>query len=288
MIDSISAFSKNIIYVPDETFKRQKNGWLKKLGFNFKLANNGYLNIFGQLSEFWNIVNNISDTNYPLIPLNDLNLALQTFEDVFHIRLNDLDLTRLDLALDVNFDIFIDLNNLDILSKNYEVKTFSKLDSSVMFSQKNGENVRLIFYQNAAKGRPEGIRFETRFLKTSVPYKHLSQITEDKIKSIIIPLIEFHLDKVNYKNDLPELNNILKKVTYSEVRNEIYKHGLLLIENKKFYQYKELLKSNGLDRHSLKRLEDERNEVLLRSSNGLLEDPIKRISKQLNILKNEF
>lgn len=285
MIDSISAFSKNIIYVPDQTFKRQKNGWLKKLGFNFKLANNGYLNIYGQLSEFWNIVNNISDTNFPLIPLEDLNLALQTFEDVFHIRLNDLDLTRLDLALDVNFDIFIDLNNLDILSKNYEVKTFSKLDSSVMFSQKNGENIRLIFYQNAAKGRPEGIRFETRFLKTSVPYKHLSQITEDKIKSIIIPLMEFHLDKVNYKNDIQELDHNIKKITYSEVRNVLYRYGLVMVENRKFYQYKEYLKSNGLDRHSLKRLEDERNEVLINSSNGLIQDPIKTILKQLKQLR---
>ena len=285
MIDSISAFSKNIIYVPDESFKRKKNGWLKKLGFNFKIANNGYLNIYGELSKFWNIVNNISDTNFPLIPLEDLNLALQTFEDVFHIRLNDLDLTRLDLALDVNFDIFIDLNNLDILSKNYEVKTFSKLDSSIMFSQKAGQNVRLIFYQNGPKGRPDGIRFETRFLNTSVPYKHLSQITEDKIKSIIIPLMEFHLENVNYKNDLPELNSILKKVTYSEVRNEIYKYGLVLIENKKFYQFKDYLKANGLDRHSLKRLEDERNEVLINSSNGLIQDPIKTILKQLKQLQ---
>lgn len=285
MIDSISAFSKNIIYVPDQTFKRQKNGWLKKLGFNFKIANNGYLNIYGELSKFWNIINNISDTNYPLIPLEDLNLALQTFEDVFHIRLNDLDLTRLDLALDVNFDIFIDLNNLDILSKNYEVKTFSKLDSSVVFSQKNGQNLRLVFYQNGPMGRPEGIRFETRFLKTSVPYKHLSQITEDKIKSIIIPIMEFHLQNVNYKNDLPELNSIIKKVTYSEVRNEIYKYGLVLIENKKFYQFKDSLKANGLDRHSLKRLEDERNEVLINSSNGLLQDPIKIILKQLKQLQ---
>ena len=285
MIDSISAFSKNIIYVPDESFKRQKNGWLKKLGFNFKIASNGYLNIYGELSKFWNIINNISDTNFPLIPLEDLNLALQTFEDVFHIRLNDLDLTRLDLALDLNFDIFIDLNNLDILSKNYEVKTFSKLDSSIMFSQKNGENIRLVFYQNAPKGRPEGIRFETRFLKTSVPYKHLSQITEDKIKSIIIPLMEFHLEKVNYKNDLPELDTIIKKTTYSEVRNVIYRYGLIMVENRKFHQFKDYLKGNGLDRHSLKRLEDERNEVLINSSNGLIEDPIKTILKQLKQLR---
>jgi hypothetical protein len=285
MIDSIEAYSRNVIYIPDETFKRQKNGWLKKLGFNFKIATNGYLNIRGQLSQFWNIINNISDTNFPLIPLNDLNLALQTFEDVFHIRLNDLDLTRLDLALDVNFDIYIDLNNLDILSKNYEVKTFSKLDTSVMFSQKVGENVRLVFYQNGPKGRPEGLRFETRFLKTSVPYKHLSQITEDKIKSIIIPLIEFHLEKVVYKNDLTELDNNLKKVTFSEVRNVIYRYGLLIIDNKKFHQYKAYLKGNGLDRHSLKRLEDERNEVLINSSNGLIQDPIKNILKQLNELR---
>jgi hypothetical protein len=285
MIDSIEAYSRNVIYIPDETFKRQKNGWLKKLGFNFKISTNGYLNIRGQLSEFWNIINNISDTNFPLIPLNDLNLALQTFEDVFRIRLNDLDLTRLDLALDLNFDIYIDLNNLDILSKNYEVKTFSKLDTSVMFSQKAGENVRLIFYQNGPKGRPEGLRFETRFLKTSVPYKHLSQITEDKIKSIIIPLIEFHLEKVVYKNDIPELNKNLKKVTFSEVRNVIYKYGLLIIDNKSFHQYKAHLKGNGLDRHSLKRLEDERNEVLINSSNGLIQDPIKNILKQLNQLK---
>jgi hypothetical protein len=285
MIDSIEAYSRNVIYIPDETFKRQKNGWLKKLGFNFKIATNGYLNIRGQLSEFWNIINNISDTNFPLIPLNDLNLALQTFEDVFHIRLNDLDLTRLDLALDVNFDIYIDLNNLDILSKNYEVKTFSQLDTSVMFSQKVGENVRLVFYQNGPKGRPEGLRFETRFLKTSVPYKHLSQITEDKIKSIIIPLIEFHLEKVVYKNDLTELDNNLKKVTFSEVRNVIYRYGLLIIDNKKFHQYKAYLKGNGLDRHSLKRLEDERNEVLINSSNGLIQDPIKNILKQLNQLR---
>jgi hypothetical protein len=285
MIDSIEAYSRNVIYIPDETFKRQKNGWLKKLGFNFKIATNGYLNIRGQLSQFWNIINNISDTNFPLIPLNDLNLALQTFEDVFHIRLNDLDLTRLDLALDVNFDIYIDLNNLDILSKNYEVKTFSKLDTSVMFSQKVGENVRLVFYQNGPKGRPEGLRFETRFLKTSVPYKHLSQITEDKIKSIIIPLIEFHLEKVVYKNDLTELDNNLKKVTFSEVRNVIYRYGLLIIDNKKFHQYKAYLKGNGLDRHSLKRLEDERNEVLINSSNGLIQDPIKNILKQLNQLR---
>ena len=285
MIDSIEAFSKNIIYIPDETFKRQKNGWLKKLGFNFKISTNGYLNIRGQLSEFWNIINNISDTNFPLIPLNDLNLALQTFEDVFRIRLNDLDLTRLDLALDLNFDIYIDLNNLDILSKNYEVKTFSKLDTSVMFSQKAGENVRLIFYQNGPKGRPEGLRFETRFLKTSVPYKHLSQITEDKIKSIIIPLIEFHLEKVVYKNDLTELDHNLKKVTFSEVRNVIYKYGLLIIDNKSFHHYKAYLKGNGLDRHSLKRLEDERNEVLINSANGLIQDPIKNILKQLNQLK---
>jgi hypothetical protein len=212
-------------------------------------------------------------------------LALQTFEDVFRIRLNDLDLTRLDLALDVNFDIYIDLNNLDILSKNYEVKTFSKLDTSVMFSQKVGENVRLVFYQNGPKGRPEGLRFETRFLKTSVPYKHLSQITEDKIKSIIIPLIEFHLEKVVYKNDLTELDNNLKKVTFSEVRNVIYRYGLLIIDNKKFHQYKAYLKGNGLDRHSLKRLEDERNEVLINSSNGLIQDPIKNILKQLNQLR---
>jgi hypothetical protein len=285
MIDSIEAYSRNVIYIPDETFKRQKNGWLKKLGFNFKIATNGYLNIRGQLSQFWNIINNISDTNFPLIPLNDLNLALQTFEDVFHIRLNDLDLTRLDLALDVNFDIYIDLNNLDILSKNYEVKTFSQLDTSVMFSQKAGENVRLVFYQNGPKGRPEGLRFETRFLKTSVPYKHLSQITEDKIKSIIIPLIEFHLEKVVYKNDLTELDNNIKKVTFSEVRNVIYRYGLLIIDNKKFHQYKAYLKGNGLDRHSLKRLEDERNEVLINSSNGLIQDPIKNILKQLNQLR---
>jgi hypothetical protein len=285
MIDSIEAYSRNVIYIPDETFKRQKNGWLKKLGFNFKIATNGYLNIRGQLSQFWNIINNISDTNFPLIPLSDLNLALQTFEDVFRIRLNDLDLTRLDLALDVNFDIYIDLNNLDILSKNYEVKTFSQLDTSVMFSQKAGENVRLVFYQNGPKGRPEGLRFETRFLKTSVPYKHLSQITEDKIKSIIIPLIEFHLEKVVYKNDLTELDNNIKKVTFSEVRNVIYRYGLLIIDNKKFHQYKAYLKSNGLDRHSLKRLEDERNEVLINSSNGLIQDPIKNILKQLNELR---
>jgi hypothetical protein len=285
MIDTLQGFSK-VPIILDKTFIRANNGYLKKNGIYFKLATNGYLNFFGSLSEFWNKINGISVSNYPLIPLNDLELCLQTFEDFFNIRLNDVDLRRLDVAVDLEYSIFFDLNKLDIINKEYEVKTFSKLDSSIMFSQKKDNNIRLLFYQNAAKNRPPGLRFETRYLKKSVPFVYGSEIKAEKIINYIVPFMELNLNKIVYKNEIFDLNQDIKKLTYGEIRNTIYKHGLLNLDNKTFYQLIDHLKNLGLDRHNMKRIIDDRNAVLISSSNTLINDPIKLILNNLNIIKN--
>jgi hypothetical protein len=287
MVDTLQGFSKVPILL-DNTFVRANNGYLKKNGIYFKLASNGYLNFYGSLSEFWNKTNEISNTNYPLIPLNDLNLCLQTFEDFFNIRLNDVDLRRLDVAVDLEYSIFFDLNKLDIIDKNYEVKTFSKIDSSIMFSQKKDNNIRLLFYQNAAKNRPPGLRFETRYLKKSVPFIYGSDIKPEKIKNYIVPFMELNLNKIIYKNEIFDLNQDIKKITYGEIRNSIYKHGLLNLDNKSFYQFIEHVKNLGLDRHNVKRIIDERNQVLINSNKALIDDPIKLIINNLNLIKNGF
>lgn len=287
MIDTVQGFSK-VPIILDKTFIRSNNGYLKKNGIYFKLSPNGYLNFYGSLSEFWNKINEISVSNYPLIPLKDLDLCLQTFEDFFNIRLNDIDLKRLDVAVDLEYSIFFDLNKLDIINKDYEVKTFSKLDSSIMFSQKKDNNIRLLFYQNAAKNRPQGLRFETRYLKKSIPFVYGSELKSEKIKKFVIPFMELNLEKIIYKNEVFDLNQDIKKITYGEIRNTIYKHGLLNLDNKSFYQFIEHVKNLGLDRHNIKRILDERNQVLINSTSTLINDPIKLILNNLNNIKNGF
>jgi len=287
MIDSLQLFSKYPIEL-DRTFIRSNNGYNRKLGFNFKLATNGYLNVYGSLSEFWNKINNISETNYPLIPINEIEFALNTFEEIFNIRLNDIDVKRIDFSIDLNYNIFFDLNNLEIINKNYDVKTFSKLESSVMFSQKKNNNIRLLFYQNAAKNRPAGIRFETRYFKNSVPFIYGSQIKIDKIIDHIIPNMELHLGNVIYKNENININIQDKKLNYSEIRNFIYQYGLHIMDNKAFTQILDNLKNAGTDRHILKRITDERNEILLKNSTNLINDPVKLLLNNLKQIKNGF
>jgi hypothetical protein len=157
-----------------------------------------------------------------------------------------------------------------------------------MFSQKKDNNIRLLFYQNAAKNRPVGLRFETRYLKKSVPFVYGSEIKAEKIINYIVPFMELNLNKIVYKNEVFDLNQDIKKITYGEIRNTIYKHGLLNVDNKTFYQLIEHLKNLGLDRHNMKRIIDDRNAVLISSSNTLINDPIKLILNNLNNIKNGF
>lgn len=285
MIDSIQGFSK-FGFTPDQSFKRLKNGYLKKYGFNFKLANNGYLNLYGQLSEFYNLVNGISDTNYPLIPIHEIEDALLLFEDVFGIRLNDIDIKRIDFAVDIEYQIFIDLNNLDLINKNYTVKYFDKLNTSVTFSQKKDNNIRLVFYQNESMNRKPGIRFETRFLKRSVPFRIASEIKSGKIIDFIIPFMEMQVSNLTYKESELNIDLEANKYNYSQLKNHYYSIGLISEDNKTFNLKLEYLKANGMDRHTIKRIRDERNSLIVKNESTLHTNPKQIILKTINNVKN--
>lgn len=287
MIDTIQGFSKSG-FIPDQTFKRMNSGYLKKYAFNFKLAPNGYLNLYGELSTFYNLLNGISDTNYPLIPIDEIENALLLFEDVFSIRLNDLDIKRIDFAVDIEFQIFIDLNNLDLINKDYTVKYFDKLNTSVTFSQKKDNNIRLVFYQNEAKNRNPGIRFETRFLKRSVPFATAGSIKTGKIIEHIIPFMELQVNKLTYKEREQIIHLEAEKHNFTQLKNHYYNIGLISEDNKTFNMKLEYLKANGTDRHTLKRIRDERNSLIIGNEDKLLTDPKQLILNTIKNVKNGF
>lgn len=277
MVDSIYGNNKKTL-VPillDDTFKRSRDGYLNKYGIKFILKPNGRYNFRGSLSEFWNRINDISNTNYPLLPLKDLNTCLNAFEDVFNIRLNDIDITRIDCSVDVDYDVFINLNSLDIVDKQYDVKVFEKFETSVSFFQKK-EFIVLLFYQNAAMGRPDGVRYETRFNKNAVPFKYGSEINEDKIRKIILPFMENKLNQVYFKNEdfNPQLE---QKPTYKTVSRNIYEYGLMQVPNQAFIQLMNVCKNKGMERHQVNRIINERNTVLIETNSLLIDDPIKKI-----------
>jgi hypothetical protein len=121
-----------------------------------------------------------------------------------------------------------------------------------------------------------------------VTFIYGSDIKPEKIKNYIVPFMELNLNKIIYKNEIFDLNQDIKKITYGEIRNTIYKHGLLNLDNKAFYQFIEHVKNLGLDRHNIKRIIDERNQVLINTNKGLVDDPIKLILNNLNNIKNGF
>lgn len=282
MVDSLHLKSMETVKL-DNSFRKSNKfrNFSSKLGFNFRIFYNGHTVIHGSLSEFYNKINEISSTNYPLIPLDCIDLAINAFSDIFEFRPGYLDVTRFDLAIDSNLENIYDLKNITDTSKRFTAGLYDEKKESIYFHAKKDKLV-ILFYQNYDKpGRPPGIRYETRFVN-NIPVKILPELNKKKIENII-PFLDHNLNSFIYKVDNYDIfYDQTEKIGYKDVKEIIYKAGLIHIDTMKFNSFIKLLKTKNVDRHIISRLERERNNAILESQDQLIVNPLDIIRNQLN------
>ena len=288
MIDSIHLKTFETVKI-DNTFRKSNRfrNFNTKLGFNFRILFDGKTIINGSLSEFYNKINEISNTNYPLIPINDIDLAINAFTDIFNFKPGYLDITRLDLAVDCNIDNIYDLKNIIDPTKKFKTGLYNELNNSIYFLAKKDKLV-ILFYQNYDKpGRPPGIRYETRFVN-NIPVKILPELSKKKIQNIV-PYLDHNLNGFNYKVESFDIfHNQNKKLTYKEINKLFYTSGLIHVNTMSFNNFIKLLKNEKTDRHVIKRLENERNNAIKEAEKQLIINPLDLLRNQLNSIIYEF
>ena len=282
MVDSLHLKTPETIKI-DESFRKSNKfrNFSSKLGFNFRVIWNKQTIIHGSLSEFYNKINEISNTNYPLIPLDCIDLAINAFSDIFEFSPGYLDITRLDLAVDCNLENIYDLKNIIDNSKKFTAGLYDEKKESIYFYAKK-ENLVILFYQNFDKpGRPPGIRYETRFIK-NIPVKILPELNKKKIENII-PFLDHNLNSFNYKVDNFDIfHDQTEKLNYKEIKDLIYTAGLIYIDSMSFNSFLKSLKGMNVDRHIINRVEKERHKAINLAQEQLITNPLDLLRNQLN------
>jgi hypothetical protein len=282
MIDTIHLKTIETIKL-DSTFRKSNKfrNFSTKLGFNFRIFYNGHTVIHGSLSEFYNKINEISNTNYPLIPVEDIDLAINVFTDIFDFKPGYLDVTRLDLAIDCSMENLYDLNNITNQNKEFTAALYNEKEGSIYFKSKKNKLV-ILFYQNFNKpNRPNGIRYETRFVN-NIPVKILPELNKKKIENIV-PFLDHNLASFNYKvENYDILYDQATKLNYKNIKEIFYTTGLIHTNNMTFNNFIGLLKSMNIDRHIVNRLEKERNNAINQAQNQLIINPLDLLRNQLN------
>ena len=282
MVDSLHLKTIETVKI-DNSFRKSNRfrNFSTKLGFNFRIFYNGHTVIHGSLSEFYNKINEISNTNYPLIPLDCIDLAINAFSDIFEFSPGYLDITRLDLAIDCNLENIYNLKNIVDPTKRFTAGLYDEKKESIYFYAKK-ENLVILFYQNFDKpGRPPGIRYETRFIK-NIPVKILPELNKKKVENII-PFLEHNLSGFNYKvEDFDIFHNHNEKMNYKEIKDLIYTAGLIHIDTMSFNSFIKMLKNLKVDRHIVSRFEKERNNAINAAQSQLITNPLDLLRNQLN------
>ena len=282
MIDTIHLKTMESIKL-DSTFRKSNKfrNFSTKLGFNFRVLWNGQTVINGSLSEFYNKISQISNTNYPLIPIEDIDLAINVFSDIFECKPGYLDVTRLDLAVDCPMSNIYDLNNITDQSNDFTASLYNEKEGSIYFKAKKDKLV-ILFYQNYnKKGRPSGIRYETRFIN-NIPVKILPELNKKKIENIV-PFLDHNLASFNYKvENYDILYDQATKLNYKNVKEIFYTAGLIHTNNMTFSNFIGLLRSLNIDRHIINRLEKERSNAINKAQNQLIINPLDLLRNQLN------
>ena len=282
MVDSLHLKTTETIKI-DNSFRKSNRfrNFSSKLGFNFRVIWNKQTLIHGSLSEFYNKINEISNTNYPLIPLDCIDLAVNAFSDIFEFSPGYLDITRLDLAIDCNLENIYDLKNIVDPTKRFTAGLYDEKKESIYFYAKK-ENLVILFYQNFDKpGRPPGIRYETRFIK-NIPVKILPELNKKKIENII-PFLDHNLNNFNYKaNNFDIFHDQTEKLNYKEIKELIYNAGLVQVDSMNFYSFIKMLKNLNVDRRIINRVEKERNNAIVLSQQQLITNPLDLLRNQLN------
>lgn len=282
MIDSIHLKTFETVKI-DNSFRKSNRfrNFNTKLGFNFRVLWDGKTIIHGSLSEFYNKINEISNTNYPLIPVNDIDIAINAFTDIFDFRPGYLDITRLDLAIDCNMENIYDLKNIVDPTKKFKAGLYDEKKECIYFFAIK-EKLVIIFYQNFDKpGRPPGIRFETRFIN-DIPVKILPELTKKKVENII-PFLDHNLNGFIYKIENYDIFfNQAQKLTYKDLVKLFYTSGLIHVNTMAFNSFIKMLKNMKVDRHIIKRMEDERNNGIKEAEKQLITNPLDLLRNQLN------
>lgn len=281
MVDTLHLITNETILL-DASFRRsnKQRNFSSKLGFNFKILWNGKTLINGSLSEFHNKINEISNTNYPLLPINNLDLTVNAFSDIFNLKSGYIDINRLDLAIDCNIDTFINLQNIVEPTGKYKIGLVNQETNSIYFKDPKSK-ITILFYQNNHQpGRPPGIRYETRLIK-DIPIKILPELSQKKINGII-PFLENRLEAFVYKTDSSIIQNIVStKHTYKQLKEIFFQYGLLITDNLAFSDLINMLKNTSTDRHIINRLNKERIDFIKKNQNNLQINP-------LNLLRNSL
>lgn len=281
MVDTLHLITNETILL-DATFRRsnKQRNFSTKLGFNFKILWNGKTLINGSLSEFHNKINEISNTNYPLLPINDLDLTVNAFSDIFNLKAGYIDISRLDLAVDCNIDTFINLQNIVDPTGKYKIGLVNQETNSIYFKDLKSKITILFYHNNNQPGRPPGIRYETRLIK-DIPVKILPELSQKKINGII-PFLENRLEAFVYKTDNSIIENIVStKHTYKQLKELFFQYGLLITDNLAFSDLINMLKNTHTDRHIINRLKKERIDFIKKNENNLQINP-------LNLLRNSL
>lgn len=282
MVDSLHLKTIETVKI-DNSFRKSNRfrNFSTKLGFNFRIFYNGHTVIHGSLSEFYNKINEISNTNYPLIPLDCIDLAINAFSDIFEFSPGYLDITRLDLAIDCNLENIYNLKNIVDPTKRFTAGLYDEKKESIYFYAKK-ENLVILFYQNFDKpGRPPGIRYETRFIK-NIPVKILPELNKKKVENII-PFLDHNLSGFNYKvEDFDIFYDHNEKMNYKEIKDLIYTAGLIHIDTMTFNSFIKMLKNLKVDRHIVSRFEKERNNAINAAQKQLITNPLDLLRNQLN------
>jgi hypothetical protein len=282
MVDSLHLKTIETVKI-DNSFRKSNRfrNFSTKLGFNFRIFYNGHTVIHGSLSEFYNKINEISNTNYPLIPLDCIDIAINAFSDIFEFSPGYLDITRLDLAIDCNLENIYNLKNIVDPTKRFTAGLYDEKKESIYFYAKK-ENLVILFYQNFDKpGRPPGIRYETRFIK-NIPVKILPELNKKKVENII-PFLDHNLSGFNYKvEDFDIFYDHNEKMNYKEIKDLIYTAGLIHIDTMTFNSFIKMLKNLKVDRHIVSRFEKERNNAINAAQKQLITNPLDLLRNQLN------